>query len=153
MYTSHNKYHYYYYYYYSLFYYAVYVSVFLLIHLDATPNAREDLFLQKLQQCSIIFDFNRDPLSDLKYKEVKRAALNELVEYITHNRGVITESIYPEAVRMVSFIIFIYFFKCLYFDVVGLHGNFEVGIKCNYCGHTSYTTVPKGYYGLKANLI
>ena len=101
--------YYHYYYYYSLFYYTVYVSVFLLIHLDATPNAREDLLLQKLQQCSIIFDFNRDPLSDLKYKEVKRAALNELVEYITHNRGVITESIYPEAVRMVSFII-IYIF-------------------------------------------
>ena len=106
--------YYHYYYYYSLFYYTVYVSVFLLIHLDATPNAREDLLLQKLQQCSIIFDFNRDPLSDLKYKEVKRAALNELVEYITHNRGVITESIYPEAVRMVSFIIiFIFLSVCI----------------------------------------
>jgi serine/threonine-protein phosphatase 2A regulatory subunit B' len=67
---------------------------------EATPNAREELFLQKLQQGAIIFDFNRDPLSDLKYKEVKRAALNELVDYITHNRGVVTEAIYPEAVRM-----------------------------------------------------
>lgn len=57
--------------------------------------------LQKLHQCSIIFDFTRDPLSDLKYKEVKRAALNELVDYITHNRGIITEPIYPEAVQMV----------------------------------------------------
>lgn len=42
-----------------------------------------------------------DPLSDLKYKEVKRAGLNEMVEYITHNRDVVTESIYPEAVIMV----------------------------------------------------
>jgi len=42
-----------------------------------------------------------DPLSDLKYKEVKRAGLNEMVEYITHNREVVTESIYPEAVIMV----------------------------------------------------
>ena len=50
----------------------------------------------------MIFDFNRDPLSDLKYKEVKRAALNELVDFVTHNRGVITEPIYPEAVQMVS---------------------------------------------------
>lgn len=37
----------------------------------------------------------------MKYKEVKRAALNELVDYITHNRGIITEPIYPEAVQMV----------------------------------------------------
>ena len=51
-----------------------------------------------------------DPLSDLKYKEIKRATLNELVEYITQPRGslsdssepLFTEAIYPEAVNMVS---------------------------------------------------
>lgn len=42
-----------------------------------------------------------DPLSDLKFKEVKRAGLNEMVEYITHSRDVVTEAIYPEAVIMV----------------------------------------------------
>ena len=47
-----------------------------------------------------------DPLSDLKYKEIKRAALSELVEYITQKRGTVaeplfTEAIYPEAVNMV----------------------------------------------------
>ena len=68
---------------------------------DAAPNTREDLLLQKLRQCCVIFEFNLDPLSDLKYKEVKRAALNELVDYISHNRGVITEPVYPEAVRTV----------------------------------------------------
>lgn len=51
----------------------------------------------------MIFDFQLDPLSDLKYKEIKRAALNEIVEYITHNRGVLTEAIYPEAIRMVKY--------------------------------------------------
>ena len=45
-----------------------------------------------------------DPLSDLKYKEVKRAALNEIVDFITHNKGVITEPIYPEVTRMVNMI-------------------------------------------------
>lgn len=50
----------------------------------------------------MVFDFVTDPLSDLKWKEVKRAALNEMVEYVTHNRGVITDAIYPEAVHMVS---------------------------------------------------
>lgn len=63
---------------------------------------REALFVQKLQQCCVIFDFQLDPLSDLKYKEIKRAALNELVEYVTHNRGVLSEAIYPEAIRMVK---------------------------------------------------
>lgn len=48
-----------------------------------------------------MFDFLMDPLSDLKYKEVKRGALNELVEWVTHQKGVITEAIYPEACRMV----------------------------------------------------
>ncbi|XP_033632507.1 serine/threonine-protein phosphatase 2A 56 kDa regulatory subunit gamma isoform-like isoform X2 [Asterias rubens] len=69
---------------------------------DATPAEREDLFTKKLQQCSVVFDFISDPLSDLKWKEVKRAALNELVEFVTHQRSVITEPIYPEAVKMFS---------------------------------------------------
>ena len=69
---------------------------------DATPAEREDLFIQKLRQCMVLFDFVQDPLSDLKWKEVKRSALNEMVEYITENRGVITDAIYPEAINMVS---------------------------------------------------
>lgn len=70
--------------------------------LDAPLVDREELFVQKLRQCCVLFDFVSDPLSDLKYKEVKRAGLNEMVEYITHNSEVVTESIYPEAVLMVS---------------------------------------------------
>ncbi|KAG7233247.1 hypothetical protein INR49_007326 [Caranx melampygus] len=69
---------------------------------DAPPVDREELFVQKLRQCCVLFDFVSDPLSDLKYKEVKRAGLNEMVEYITHNSDVVTESIYPEAVIMFS---------------------------------------------------
>lgn len=68
---------------------------------DAPLLEREDLFVQKLRQCCVLFDFISDPLSDLKYKEVKRAGLNEMVEYITHNSEVVTECIYPEAVVMV----------------------------------------------------
>ena len=50
----------------------------------------------------VLFDFVVDTLSDLKWKEVKRAALNEMVEYITQNRGILTEAIYPEAIEAVS---------------------------------------------------
>lgn len=69
---------------------------------DTAPNEREQLFVQKLQQCCILFDFVMDPLSDLKFKEVKRGALNEIVDFITHNKNVITEPIYPEVTRMVK---------------------------------------------------
>ena len=68
---------------------------------DASVANREELFVQKIRQCCVIFDFNLDPLSDLKYKEVKRAAITELVEFMTSQRGVITELIYPAAVAMV----------------------------------------------------
>lgn len=69
---------------------------------DASPSEREKLFIEKIQQCCTIFDFAADPLSDLKYKEVKRQALNEMVEYITTNRGVITEPVYEEIIKMFS---------------------------------------------------
>uniref|UniRef100_A0A3Q2YKQ1 Protein phosphatase 2, regulatory subunit B', delta n=1 Tax=Hippocampus comes TaxID=109280 RepID=A0A3Q2YKQ1_HIPCM len=43
---------------------------------DAAAAAdREELFVQKLRQCCVLFDFACDPLSDLKFKEVKRAGL------------------------------------------------------------------------------
>lgn len=71
--------------------------------LDATAAEREELLIQKLRQCSVLFDFS-EPLSDLKWKEVKRAALHELVEYLSNQNGVITEAIYPEAIQMVSIV-------------------------------------------------
>ena len=38
----------------------------------------------------------------MKWKEIKRATLNELVEFLSHNRSVITEPMYGEAVKMFS---------------------------------------------------
>ncbi|KAF0027930.1 hypothetical protein F2P81_020671 [Scophthalmus maximus] len=78
---------------------------------DAPPPEREELFVQKLRQCCVLFDFLSDPLSDLKYKEVKRAGLNEMVDYITHNSDVVTESIYPEAVVMLVYEFFLRFLE------------------------------------------
>lgn len=68
---------------------------------DATSNEQQELFCQKLQQCCVLFDF-MDSVSDLKSKEIKRATLNELVEYVSTNRGVIVESAYSDIVKMVS---------------------------------------------------
>lgn len=48
-----------------------------------------------------MFDF-LDCVADLKGKEVKRAALNELVECVGSTRGVLIEPVYPDIIRMVS---------------------------------------------------
>lgn len=66
------------------------------------PEQREDLFIHKLRQCSVVFEFVPDVLSDLKDKEIKRAALHELTEYLSENSGVISDTIYPEVVHMVE---------------------------------------------------
>lgn len=60
-----------------------------------------DLFCKKLQQCCVLFDF-LDCVADLKGKEIKRAALNELVESVATSRGVLIEPLYPEAIKMVG---------------------------------------------------
>jgi serine/threonine-protein phosphatase 2A regulatory subunit B' len=62
---------------------------------------RPELFVRKLHQCSVIFDFN-DASSELRGKQIKAAALHEMLEYITGQRGVVTEAIYPEVVNMVG---------------------------------------------------
>nr|CAH7733941.1 unnamed protein product [Callosobruchus chinensis] len=64
-------------------------------------SEQEELFIRKLRQCCVAFDF-MDPVADLKGKEVKRCTLNELVDYITGGRGVLTEPVYPEIIKMIS---------------------------------------------------
>ncbi|KAF9434078.1 hypothetical protein BGZ76_008561 [Entomortierella beljakovae] len=66
---------------------------------DVAHIDRQDLFLRKIGQCSVVFDFN-DASSELKGKEIKRQALTEILDYITNNRGVITEPVYPEVINM-----------------------------------------------------
>ncbi|KAM6915441.1 serine/threonine-protein phosphatase 2A 56 kDa regulatory subunit alpha isoform [Xenentodon cancila] len=72
---------------------------------DAPSTEQQELFTQKLQQCCIVFDF-LDSVTDLKSKEIKRATLNELVDYVSTNRGVLVESAYPEITNMISTNIF-----------------------------------------------
>lgn len=75
--------------------------VFVFLPADSSSMDQEELFIKKLRQCGVSFDF-MDPVSDLKGKEIKRAALNDLSTYITHGRGVLTEAVYPEIIRMVN---------------------------------------------------
>lgn len=78
------------------------LSVLLFFSTDVPSSEQEDLFIRKLRQCCVAFDF-MDPVADLKGKEIKRATLNELVDYITAGRGVLTEPVYPEIIKMVRF--------------------------------------------------
>ncbi|KAK3658855.1 serine/threonine-protein phosphatase 2A 56 kDa regulatory subunit delta isoform [Elasticomyces elasticus] len=66
---------------------------------EVPPNRRQELFMQKLDQCNIIFDFN-DAAGDMKSKEIKRLALHELLDYVAQNRQVISEPMYPRVVEM-----------------------------------------------------
>lgn len=74
-----------------------------LTFLDAEtpPSERAQLFIKKLHQCAVLFDFN-DTNAELKGKQIKTQTLHEMLEYITTQRGVITDNVYPEVVKMVS---------------------------------------------------
>ncbi|CAI4210283.1 unnamed protein product [Parascedosporium putredinis] len=61
----------------------------------ATPASVRELFMQKIDQCNVIFDFN-DASADMKSKEIKRLALHELLDYVANNRQVIGEAFDPE---------------------------------------------------------
>lgn len=67
---------------------------------ETPPNERPQLFIKKLYQCRVLFDFN-DASAELKGKQIKAQTLHEMLEYITTQRGVITENVYPEVVNMV----------------------------------------------------
>ncbi|KAI1002479.1 Serine/threonine-protein phosphatase 2A regulatory subunit delta isoform [Podosphaera aphanis] len=66
---------------------------------EVPPNRRQELFMQKIDQCNIIFDFN-DASGDMKSKEIKRLALHELLDYVANNRQVIRDAMYPKVVDM-----------------------------------------------------
>ncbi len=70
---------------------------------ETSATERPQLFIKKLHQCAVLFDFN-DANAELKGKQIKTQTLHEMLEYITSQRGVITENVYPEVVKMVRLI-------------------------------------------------
>jgi len=81
-------------------YLSAHFKYFVRICSDVKREHWHDLFIQKLDQTCILFDFS-DPLADLQGKEMKRQTLLELVDYILNNRGIITDDVYPAVTRMV----------------------------------------------------
>ncbi|KAI8987055.1 phosphatase 2A regulatory B subunit-domain-containing protein [Pilobolus umbonatus] len=73
---------------------------------EIPPHLRTELFIQKLRQCMVICDFS-DPSTELTQKEIKRETLQEILEYVGMNRGVvISESLYLEIVKMFAINLF-----------------------------------------------
>ncbi|ORZ23419.1 protein phosphatase 2A regulatory B subunit [Absidia repens] len=70
-----------------------------IIFIEVPVSQRQELFCRKLAQCTVLFDFG-DVNSNLKSKEIKRQALQEILEYVATNRGVITDYIYPKVIKM-----------------------------------------------------
>ncbi|KAI4527540.1 protein phosphatase 2A regulatory B subunit [Schizophyllum commune Tattone D] len=66
---------------------------------ETPPSERPSLFVRKLHQCRVLFDFN-DASAELRGKQIKAQTLHEMLEYITTQRNVITENVYPEVVNM-----------------------------------------------------
>lgn len=70
---------------------------------DAPNNKKEELFIKKLQLCSVIFSFD-DPTVDKRGKDMKRQTLLELVDYVNAPAGqkIFTESVMPEIMASIS---------------------------------------------------
>lgn len=61
----------------------VVISFFTIPSPDVPSSEQEELFIRKLRQCCVGFDF-MDPVADLKGKEIKRATLNEVETILTN---------------------------------------------------------------------
>lgn len=70
---------------------------------DTPTQKREALFAQKLDLCSVIFNFD-DPNSDKRGKDLKRQTLLELVDYVNNAGGqkIFNEHLMPNIMACVS---------------------------------------------------
>lgn len=66
---------------------------------EVPAKDRDDLFLKKVEQCTVMFDFN-DPSADIIGKDIKQIALNQLLEYISTYHVTISHQMYAAVVQM-----------------------------------------------------
>lgn len=62
---------------------------------------RQEVFVRKLEMCSYTFDFT-NPALDVREKEMKREALQDLIDYINSGGGKFTEIVSPHVVHMIA---------------------------------------------------
>lgn len=66
---------------------------------EVAPEEQISLFIQKVDQCNILFDFG-DPTHDIRGKEIKRITLQELIQFIVSNRFNYTDEMYKHVITM-----------------------------------------------------
>lgn len=66
---------------------------------DVPNTSKQILFVKKLHLCAFDFDFT-DPASNAREKEMKRATLLELVEYVNSGQGKFTEQVSEDVIFM-----------------------------------------------------
>ncbi|KAK6203119.1 phosphatase 2A regulatory B subunit-domain-containing protein [Scheffersomyces amazonensis] len=66
---------------------------------EVLPEDQIQLFIQKIDQCNVMFDFS-DPTFDIRGKEIKRLTLQELISFISNNRFTYTDEMYKHVVGM-----------------------------------------------------
>lgn len=66
---------------------------------EVDPEYYIELFVQKVDQCNIMFDFY-DPSSDIEGKDLKSLTLTELTNFISSTRIQFTEEMYAHVVEM-----------------------------------------------------
>eukprot|EP00249_Psilotum_nudum_P022909 c28688_g1_i1 orf=448-2013(-) len=68
---------------------------------DVQVSDRQNLFIKKLNLCSVVFDFT-NPTKNVREKEIKRQTLLELVDYVTSGTSKFTESVLEDCFKMTS---------------------------------------------------
>ncbi|EPX74794.1 protein phosphatase regulatory subunit Par2 [Schizosaccharomyces octosporus yFS286] len=68
---------------------------------EVHPSECEQLFIKKLDQCNVIFDFN-DPSSDLESKDIKSEALAQMIDLVTFNRGAVNTCLFSHILHTFS---------------------------------------------------
>jgi len=69
---------------------------------DTPVNEREELFIKKLQQCSIVLPFANTNGDEDKAKELKRVSLLDIMDHINQTKGVFNEKTFPHITEMIS---------------------------------------------------
>ncbi|KAL8499281.1 hypothetical protein ACS0TY_022312 [Phlomoides rotata] len=77
----------------------------LLAFKEVSSSERMNLFISKLSLCCVVFDFT-DPAKNLQEKELKRATLLELLEFVSENPPKFTEPAVLASCKMCSINLF-----------------------------------------------
>ncbi|KAI5074263.1 hypothetical protein GOP47_0010224 [Adiantum capillus-veneris] len=72
---------------------------------DVPNSEKQNLFIRKLNLCTVVFDFT-DASKNVKEKEIKKQTLHELADYVSAANAAFSEIVIEEATKMVAANIF-----------------------------------------------